>query len=255
MKNIGRFAGKEVVQVYCGAGGTALARPVRELVGFAKTDTLQPGEDAALKIDVRLSDIARYDDIGATGYRSCFVLDAGRFRHGVIVAGRGYEQPEAQDRNGRCDRRAYAVAAAVRYPGCVRYRWTVRAAFDNGDRATCIPNGTLICCTWNRELARRLYMYEGMEARANDVDALLEPGINIHRLPLCGRNFKYVSEDPLLAESIAAEICRGLKDGGITATVKHFAANNMEQNSRKFARHAFQKCEKHTAHGDENAGV
>lgn len=47
-------------------------------------------------------------------------------------------------------------------------------------------------------------MYEGMEARANDVDALLEPGINIHRLPLCGRNFKYVSEDPLLAESIAA---------------------------------------------------
>lgn len=79
VKNIGRFAGKEVVQVYCGAEGTTLARPVRELVGFAKTDTLQPGEDAALKIDVRLSDIARYDDIGATGYRSCFVLDAGRY--------------------------------------------------------------------------------------------------------------------------------------------------------------------------------
>lgn len=98
--------------------------------------------------------------------------------------------------------------------------------FDNGDRATCIPNGTLICCTWNRELARRLYMYEGMEARANDVDALLGPGINIHRLPLCGRNFEYMSEDPLLAGSIAAEICRGLKYGGITATVKPFAANN-----------------------------
>lgn len=76
-------------------------------------------------------------------------------------------------------------------------------------------------------------MYEGMEARANDVDALLEPGINIHRLPLCGRNFEYVSEDPLLAGSIAAEICRGLKDGGITATVKHFAANNKEQNRKK----------------------
>lgn len=63
----------------CGAEGTALARPVRELVGFAKTDTLQPGEDAALKIDVRLSDIARYDDTGVTGHRSCFVLDAGRY--------------------------------------------------------------------------------------------------------------------------------------------------------------------------------
>ena len=60
-------------------GGNSACAPGARLVGFAKTDTLQPGEDAALKIDVRLSDIARYDDIGATGYRSCFVLDAGRY--------------------------------------------------------------------------------------------------------------------------------------------------------------------------------
>ena len=99
---------------------------------------------------------------------------------------------------------------------------------DNGDPATSLPNGTLIACTWNRSLVRALYVCEGKEAKENRVDALLGPGLNIHRFPLCGRNFEYLSEDPFLTGEIGTAICEGLYDGGVTATIKHFAANNRE---------------------------
>lgn len=102
--------------------------------------------------------------------------------------------------------------------------------FDNGDKASSLPMGTLIACTWNEELAEKLYTYEGMEMYAHDVDALLGPGMNIHRLPLCGRNFEYLSEDPLLTGRLANSICKGMKNTGTSATIKHFAANNKEFN-------------------------
>ena len=105
--------------------------------------------------------------------------------------------------------------------------------FDNGDAASSLPIGTLIACTWNEELAEQLYTYEGMEIYAYKVDALLGPGINIHRLPLCGRNFEYLSEDPYLTGVIANGMCRGLKNAGISATIKHFAVNNKEFNRGK----------------------
>ena len=105
--------------------------------------------------------------------------------------------------------------------------------FDNGDAASSLPIGTLIACTWNEELAEQLYTYEGMEIYAYKVDALLGPGINIHRLPLCGRNFEYLSEDPYLTGVIANGMCRGLKNAGISATIKHFAVNNKEFNRVK----------------------
>lgn len=100
--------------------------------------------------------------------------------------------------------------------------------FDNGDSATSLPNGTLLACTWNKELTQKLYSYEGMEAYAQRVDGVLGPGINIHRYPLCGRNFEYLSEDPYLTGVIAQGICAGLDEAGVSATIKHFAANNRE---------------------------
>lgn len=105
--------------------------------------------------------------------------------------------------------------------------------FDNGDLATSLPNGTLMACTWNEDLTEELYTFEGIEGFAHNVDALLGPGTNIHRIPLCGRNFEYLSEDPFLAGSIATKMCKGLKNGGITGTIKHFAANNKEQNRKE----------------------
>lgn len=105
--------------------------------------------------------------------------------------------------------------------------------FDNDDIATSLPNGTLLACTWNDTLVKELYTFEGKEASVNRVDGLLGPGINIHRLPLCGRNFEYLSEDPYLTGKIATGICKGLKIGGITGTVKHFFANNKETNRKE----------------------
>lgn len=100
---------------------------------------------------------------------------------------------------------------------------------DSGAKATLMPNGTLIACTWNDEIAEELYTYEGIEMYAYNIDVILGPGINIHRNPLCGRNFEYFSEDPLLTGNMAAAICRGLSKSNTTATIKHFCANNQER--------------------------
>lgn len=99
---------------------------------------------------------------------------------------------------------------------------------DCGAHATSMPNGTLLACTWNDKLIEKLYTYESLEMNANNIDALLGPGINIHRNPLNGRNFEYFSEDPLLTGNMAAAICKGLAEHGNTATIKHFCCNNQE---------------------------
>ncbi len=99
---------------------------------------------------------------------------------------------------------------------------------DNGDRALSGPCATLLACTWNGELVRRVYEAIGRNAAENDVDALLGPGINIHRFPMCGRNFEYMSEDPYLTGKIGTAVCEGLMSAGVTGVIKHFAANNQE---------------------------
>lgn len=99
---------------------------------------------------------------------------------------------------------------------------------DNGDTATSMPNGTLIACTWDTETAEKLYEYASVELCAQGFDSLLGPGINIHRSPLNGRNFEYLSEDPYLTGKIGAALVRGMNIYGNSATVKHFAANSQE---------------------------
>lgn len=99
---------------------------------------------------------------------------------------------------------------------------------DCGTKAFSLPNGTLLACTFNTELAEELYAIAGVEVAANNVECLLGPGMNIHRHPLNGRNFEYFSEDPLVTGKIAAAQLRGLHRTGVTGTVKHFAGNNQE---------------------------
>ena len=100
---------------------------------------------------------------------------------------------------------------------------------DVGTKASQVPIGTLLACTFNDELVEKLFKYEGVELRNNDIDFLLGPGVNIHRHPLNGRNFEYFSEDPLLSGKIAASVVRGLNKHAL-ATVKHMACNNQEHN-------------------------
>ncbi len=101
---------------------------------------------------------------------------------------------------------------------------------DSGEPATSMPCGTLLACTWDTDLIEELYKFEGKEAALNRIDMLLGPGMNIHRDPLCGRNFEYFSEDPLLSGTIAAAAVRGMNAAGTAAVIKHFACNNREQN-------------------------
>ena len=99
---------------------------------------------------------------------------------------------------------------------------------DCGTIAFAMPNGTCLACTFDDELVERLYEWEGMELRKNQVDTLLGPGMNIHRNPLNGRNFEYFSEDPLLTGRMAAAQLRGMHKYDVTGTIKHFACNNQE---------------------------
>lgn len=104
---------------------------------------------------------------------------------------------------------------------------------DCGTKAFSLPNGTLLGCTFDCALVEELYRMNGMELRKNKIDALLGPGMNIHRHPLNGRNFEYISEDPLLTGKISAAQILGMEYAGVTGTAKHFCANNQE-----FKRHS-----------------
>lgn len=99
---------------------------------------------------------------------------------------------------------------------------------DCGTKAFSLPNGTALGCTFNTELVSDLYEMTGKELRLNKIDSLLGPGMNIHRNPLNGRNFEYISEDPLLTGRICAAQVKAMAKYGIGSTIKHFCGNNQE---------------------------
>lgn len=336
--NIGSASGKEVVQVYVCPPQGKLGKPVRNLVGFAKTETLLPGESQTLSIQIAAEDMASYDDNGVTGHKSCFVLEEGIYciyagtdvRSAVSVGTFTLDEtvviselqeamapvtpftrfrPAASDsdcaaaftltyedaplrtvdpavcRNAQqpsCS--AYGedqgyklsdvlnetvsmdtflsqlsdedLAAMVKGEGMCSPKVTPGTAaayggitdrlqafgipavccsdgpsgirMDCGTSAFSLPNGTLLACSFNLPLVTELFEMEGLELYSNCIDALLGPGINIHRSPLNGRNFEYHSEDPYLTGRMAQAQLIGMNRWGVSGTMKHFCANNQE---------------------------
>lgn len=96
-------------------------------------------------------------------------------------------------------------------------------------KATCFPTAVSLANTWNSELINEVGVLLGKEANYQKVNVLLGPGTNIKRNPLCGRNFEYYSEDPYLSGMMASSLIQGIQESGVSACVKHFAANNQEE--------------------------
>lgn len=94
--------------------------------------------------------------------------------------------------------------------------------------ATCFPTASALACSFDPELVERVGAAIGEEARRQGVDVVLGPGVNIKRHPLCGRNFEYFSEDPVVSGELGAAMVRGIQSRGVGACLKHFAANSQE---------------------------
>lgn len=99
---------------------------------------------------------------------------------------------------------------------------------NQDDMVSYLPSNSALASSWNPELAREMGHVLGAEARGRGKDVILAPGINIKRDPRCGRNFEYMSEDPVLTKAMAVPFIQGVQENDVAACVKHFAANLQE---------------------------
>ncbi len=105
-----------------------------------------------------------------------------------------------------------------------------KIGIGNSYPATCFPTAVTTACSWDRELLFRMGEALGEECIQEEVAVILGPGVNMKRSPLCGRNFEYFSEDPILAGEMGAAFINGVQSKGIGTALKHFAANSQEMN-------------------------
>ena len=104
------------------------------------------------------------------------------------------------------------------------------AGLGQTELSTCFPAACTTGSSWNKELLYKMGIAMGEECRYYNVNLILGPAVNIKRNPLCGRNFEYFSEDPLIAGKLGARLTRGIEDMGVGTSVKHYACNNNEKN-------------------------
>ncbi|MBE5921376.1 MAG: beta-glucosidase [Lachnospiraceae bacterium] len=341
--NTGDYAGKEIVQVYAEAPQGKLGKPAKQLVAFAKTEELQPGEVQELDMTFAIASLASYDDTGKV-QKSAYVLEVGAYRFYVgssvrnaaltdfsyvcgkdivveqlseklvpdrlskrMLADGTYENltvedakdpnenglerlkweqmecmlPEVRAQKGYCfllpenkkkmlfsdvaegkmtldefltrltdedlavllgGQPNTGVANTFGFGNLPQYDVPnimtadgpagLRIAPECGICTTAWPCATLLACTWNTALVEKVGAAAAMEVKENNIGVWLAPAVNIHRNPLCGRNFEYYSEDPYVTGKIGAAMVCGIQSHKIAATVKHFALNNKEVNRK-----------------------
>lgn len=100
--------------------------------------------------------------------------------------------------------------------------------YNTRDYVTYLPSGSAVASTWNRDLAKKTGEVLGEEARGRGKDVILGPSINIKRSPLCGRNFEYMSEDPVLTAAQGVAYIKGVQESDVAACAKHYAVNSQE---------------------------
>ncbi len=319
VKNIGKCAGKEVIQLYYSAPQGKLGKPSKVLAGFAKTKLLAPNEAENICISFEANKMVSFDDLGKIS-KSAYVLEKGNYTfylgtscenckkldyeytvesdtvterctslckpfklekrmlsdgsYETLKKGKeeyfygenkpsGAAAPEKTvmfDKVGEeisldefvaqftIDELKYFVGGqaptGVANTGCFGGLSRLgipavptadgpaglRLNTETGIPTTAWPCATLLAATWNEELVYQVGAAAASELRENNLGVWLAPALNIHRNPLCGRNFEYFSEDPLLAGKMAAAEIRGIQSQKVAVSMKHFACNNKEPN-------------------------